>query len=131
MDPSSQARVTSANSESFLKALKPRHTFSWNSFQFRQSLSMLLIFFCEAWKSENDNFSVGDNFSYYHLFLNPPRTHTFSSQFIMAIFQLFQATFFSPSSQSDRMTFPGCGAKCDCFDYDSLGDHPWSWPNAV
>ena len=77
MDPSSQARVTSANSESFLRALKPIHTFSWNSFQFRQSLSMLLIFWWnfEIWKRKI--FGVGQ-FSnpYYQLFLNPPRTHT-------------------------------------------------------
>ena len=97
MDPSSQARVTSANSESFLRALNPRQTFSWNSFQFRQSLSMLLIFFCEAWKSENDNFSVGDNFSYYHLFLNPPRTHTHFSQPIHHCnISIISSNFFHP-----------------------------------
>ena len=91
-------------------------------------------FFGEALKSENENFSAEGSFPIHIIncfSIPPPHTHTFCSQFIMAIFQLFQATFFIPSFQSDRMTFPGCGAKCDCFDYDSLGDQPWSWPNAV
>ena len=41
--PSSQARVTSVNSFSRLKSLKPDKMFSWKSFHFRQSFSELDI----------------------------------------------------------------------------------------
>ena len=51
--PSSQAKVTSVNSLSFLSSLKPDNVFSWKSFHFKQSFSELIILANLALKTRN------------------------------------------------------------------------------